>query len=178
MSFALPFRPFRRAVVASYLLVAALACAGAPATAQTPADLKLTEKQVQDFIAAQKPMSVVTDKMQGATSDKPDPKIQAELEAVAKKSGFKSLSEYDDVATAISMIMAGIDPETKKYTEPKESIKKDIADVEADKEMAADEKKQMLAELNESLKTAMPLKYPENVPLVIKYYDKIDAVLQ
>ena len=86
--------------------------------------------------------------------------------------------EYDDVAGAISMVMAGIDPETKQFTAPPDSIKKDIAEVEADKSMSAADKKQMLTELNEALKTAAPLQHPENVPLVLKYYDKIDEVLQ
>jgi seryl-tRNA synthetase len=172
-------RRFGRAgMIAASLLLAALAFAGTPAAAQSPTQIKLTEKQIQNFIAAQKPLSAVTDKIQGGASDKPDPKLQAELEAVAKKNGFKSLSEYDDVATAISLVMAGIDPDTKQFTEPQESIKKDIAEVEADKAMPADEKKQMLAELNDTLKKSVPMQYPENVPLVVKYYDKIDAVLQ
>jgi hypothetical protein len=41
-------------------------------------------------------------------------------EAVAKRNDFASLAEYDDAATNISMIMPGIDPQTKKFTEPPE----------------------------------------------------------
>jgi len=40
------------------------------------------------------------------------------------------------------------------------------------------EKKQMLEELAEALKTAQPIQHPENVELVKKYWEKIDAVLQ
>jgi hypothetical protein len=46
-------------------------------------------------------------------------------EAVAKKNGFASLAEYDDVWTNITMIISGIDPQTKKFTEPTEQIKKE-----------------------------------------------------
>jgi hypothetical protein len=36
----------------------------------------------------------------------------------------------------------------------------------------------MLDELNEALKTAVSVEYPSNIDLVLKYYDKLDAVLQ
>jgi hypothetical protein len=32
----------------------------------------------------------------GANPDKPDPKVEAQAEAVAKKNGVASLDEYDD----------------------------------------------------------------------------------
>ena len=76
------------------------------------------------------------------------------------------------------MVMAGIDPQTKAFTEPKVAIKKEIDEVKADKSIPEKEKKQMLEELNEALKTAQPIQHPGNVELVKKYYDKIDAVLQ
>jgi hypothetical protein len=59
------------------------------ATAQTPVkQIKLTEKQIQNFIAAQKDMAPVAKKLQGSTSDQP-----AQSEAVAKNSGFKDFAE-------------------------------------------------------------------------------------
>jgi hypothetical protein len=160
--------------------VVALAAAhlSSPATAQTIKQIKLSDKQVDGFIAAQKDMAAITEKMQGSTSDKPDPKIQAELESVAKKHGFKDFAEYDDVAANISMIMAGIDPQTKEFTEPQIAIKKEIEEVTADKSIPEKEKKQMLEELNEALKSAAPIQNPSNIELVKKYFDKIEAVLQ
>jgi len=148
------------------------------ATAQSIKQLKLTEKQIDGFIAAQKDMSAVTEKLQGSASDKPDPKVQAELESAAKKHGFASFAEYDDVAANISMVMAGIDPQSKAFTEPKIAIQKEIDEVKADTSIPDKEKKQMLEELSEALKTAQPIQHPSNIELVKKYYDKIDAVLQ
>lgn len=167
---------FRLAIVA----LAAIALMQFPglASAQTIKQIKLTEKQIEGFIAAQKDMSAVAEKMQGSASDKPDPKIQAELEAIAKKYGFANFGEYDDVAANISMIMAGIDPQTKAFTEPQVAIKKEIEEVQADKSIPDKEKKQMLEELNEALKTAQPIQNPGNIDLVKKNFDKIDAVLQ
>lgn len=175
------FVPARRGFLA--LLVAAVAALAlmqgvGGAAAQGIKQIQLNEKQVEGFIAAQKEMAAVTEKMQGANANKPDPKIQAELEALAKKYGFASFAEYDDVAANISMIFAGIDPQTKKFTEPREAILKEIAELKADKKMSAKEKKQQLDELNEALKNAEPVKFRDNIALVTKYADKLDAVLQ
>ena len=156
----------------------ALAHFGGAAMAQPVKQIKLSEAQVEGFIAAQKDMAAVTEKMQGEASDKPDPKVQAELENVAKKHGFASFAEYDEVAANISMVMAGIDPQSRAFTDPKVAIQKEIDEVTSDKSIPDKEKKQMLEELNEALKTAQPIQNPGNIELVKKYYDKIDAVLQ
>jgi hypothetical protein len=108
----------------SGLLALALLDCGA-ATAQQPPQMqaikqiKLTEKQVQGFIAAAEDIGKIYEK---ADPNKPDPKLDAQATAIAKKNGFASLAEYDDVSTNISMIMSGIDPQTKKFTEPPEQI--------------------------------------------------------
>jgi hypothetical protein len=160
------------------LAVAALALLGGAAFAQSVKQIKLSEKQIEGFIAAQKDMAAVTEQMQGGNGDKPDPKVQAELENVAKKHGFASFVEYDEVAANISMVMAGIDPQTKAFTDPKVAIQKEIDEVTADTSIPDKEKKQMLEELNEALKSAQPIENPGNIELVKKYYEKIDAVLQ
>jgi hypothetical protein len=166
-------------LVIAIVAAVALAVVFVPAQAQAPTkQVKLTEKQIEGFISSQKDMAAVTEKMQGSTSDKPDPKIQAELESIAKKHGFKDFAEYDDVAANVSMLMASIDPQTKAFTEPKIAIQKEIEEVQADKSIPEKEKKQMLDELNAALKNAEPIKYPENIELVKKYFDKIEAVLQ
>ncbi len=158
--------------------MAALALTTGGAAAQAIKQIPLSEKQVEGFIAAQKDMAAVTEKMQGSTADKPDPKIQAELETAAKKHGFASFAEYDDVAANISIILAGIDPQTKKFSEPREAILKEIEEVKKDKSIPAKQKKPMLDELNAALKSAEPIKFRDNIALVTKYADKLDAVLQ
>jgi hypothetical protein len=150
---------------------------------QGPAQIKLTEKQIEGCIAAQRDMSAVVGKMQAAaTADKAAiKKYEVELEAVTRKHGFKNFIEYEAVAASISMVLAAIDPQTKTFTDPqnaiKNAIKKEIEDVTADKAMAENEKKQLLQELKEALQTAEPIQFPGNVELVRKYYDQIDAAL-
>jgi hypothetical protein len=90
------------------------------ATAQEVKQIRLTEKHIQGFIAANEEMAKLHD---GASLDNPDPTLEAQAEAILKKNGFASLAEYDVVSMNISMIMSGIDQETKKFTEPPEQIR-------------------------------------------------------
>ena len=161
-------------VLFSALLALALFDPGA-ATAQEVKQIKLTEKHIQGFMAAYKDMAKLYD---GANPDKPDPKVEAQAEAVAKKNGFASLAEYDDVSMNISMIMSGIDPQTKKFTEPPEQIKKEIAALKADKSVPEAEKKEDLAQLEAALKNAKPIQFKENIALVLKYFDKLAPLMQ
>jgi hypothetical protein len=137
--------------------------------------IKLTEKYIQGFMAASKDMASLND---GANPDQPDPKIEAQAEAVAKRNGFASLAEYEDVAMNISMIMSGIDPQTKKFTEPPEQIRKQIAALKADKSVPEEEKKDGLEEFEAALKTARPIQFKENIALVLKYFDKLAPLMQ
>jgi hypothetical protein len=165
---------FRAAAIA----LTALAVAATPAAAQGNQpelkQIKLTEKQVQNYVAAQGDLNAVTAKIKG---DKPDPKLVAELEAAAKKHGFSNLEELDNVAVNVNLVFSGFDPKTKEFSQPPEAIKKEIAAVNADKSIPEKEKKEILGELNQALKFAKPVQFPENIELVKKYYDKIEATM-
>ena len=101
-----------------------------------------------------------------------------QLDAVAKKYKFANYAEYDDVAGNISLVMSGIDPDTKKYVGAEAVIKKEIASVENDKTVAPNDKKEQLEELRAALKSPpVPVKIPANIELVTKNYDKLTAAL-
>jgi hypothetical protein len=159
----------------SALLALAVFGPGA-ATAQEVKQIKLTDKHIQGFMAAYEDIAKVYD---GAESDKPeDPKVEAQAAAVAKKHGFASLAQYDDVSMNISMIMSGIDPQTKKFTEPPEQIKNEIAALKADKSVPEAEKKEGLTQLEAALKNSRPIKFKENIALVLKYFDQLAPIMQ
>ena len=160
----------------SALLALALLDSGA-AIAQEVKQIKLTEKHIHGFVAASKDMAKLYD---GAdpSADKPDPKVEARAAAIAKKNGFASLDEYDNASMNISMIFSGIDPQTKKFSEPPEQIKKEIAALKADKSVPDAEKKEDLAQLEASLKTAKPIQFKENIALVLKYFDQLAPFMQ
>jgi hypothetical protein len=156
--------------------------APAPQAAPPPAQeapvkqMALTEKQIEGVLTAQKDMDAITEKL--PENAKPDPKITAQLEAVAKKNGFASYDEYNDVVANISMVLGGFDPATKKYVGSDAVIKAQIAQVQADKKMSPKDKKEALADLNEALKSpAPPIENKGNIDLVAKYYDKLADAL-
>ncbi len=164
-----------RLFIAAFAAVALVQLAGT-VSAQSPVkQLKLTEKQIDGFIAAHKDMGAVAEKMEG---DKPDPKLQSQLEGIAKKFGFKDFNEYDDVASNIALVMAGIDPQTKAFTDPPTAIKREIEEITADKSMPEKERKQALDELAEAMKMAQPIQFPGNIEIVKKYYDRLEPLLQ
>jgi hypothetical protein len=150
------------------------------APAQTPPpplkQMALTEKQIEAMLAADQQMDPVIDKMPPDT--KPDAKTIAQLEAIAKKNGFASYDDYNNVSDNISLVFAGIDPATKKYVGNEAIIKAQIAQVQADKKMSPKDKKEALADLNDALKSPAPaIENKGNIDLVIKYYDKLAAAL-
>jgi len=188
-------REFFRPVLAS-LSIALLAASAAAITSQAaraqakdqaPAQaaqeqlpvlkqIALTDKQIDAVLASQKDMDAITDKL--PENAQPDPKIIAQLEAVAKKHGFASYDDYNNVVDNISLVLGGIDPATKKYVGSEAVIKSQILLVEADKTMNANEKKQALENLNMALKAKEPpIEHKANIDLVVKYYDKLAAVL-
>ena len=145
------------------------------ATAQEVRQIKLTEKQIQSFMAAYEDMAKLYD---DANADKPDPKVEAQAAALTKKNGFASLAQYDDVLMNITMIMSGIDPQTKKFTEPPEQIKNEIVALKADKSVPEAEKKEGLTQLEAALKNARPIQFKENIALMLKYFDQLAPIMQ
>jgi hypothetical protein len=138
--------------------------------------MALTEKQVEGAVAASKEMDPITSKMQ--PNAKPDPKVIAQLEGAAKKNGFASYDEYNNVMDNIGLVFAGIDPATKKYVGPTAVIKAQIAEVQADKKMSPKDKKQALDDLNMALKDPGPdVQNKGNIDLVAKNYDKLSPIM-
>jgi hypothetical protein len=158
------------AVVVAWMGVAA-------AFAQDVKQIELTDQQVKNFIAAQGDLAGMASKIQAA-GEKPDPALQAELEAIAKKHGFKDFAELDDVAANISIVMAGLDSQTGNFTDPVEALQKELEDVKKDESIPAEDKKQLESELNEAIKTTPPLQHKGNVEIVKTHRAEIEKALQ
>ena len=149
-----------------------------PAAAQAPAlkQIALTDKQIDQLLAGQKDIDAITDKI--PDNAKPDPKVDAQLDAAAKKAGFASYDEYNTVADNISLVLGGFDPATKKYVGPETVMKAQLAQIQADKKMSAKDKKEAVADINEALKSPPPaIENKGNIDLVGKYYDKLAAAM-
>jgi len=147
-----------------------------PAPEQAPLKQSaLTEAQVQAYIAAAKDMAPILEKLEQSQSEKPDPKLVAQLEAAAKKNKFASYADFANVGGNIELVMDGVDPDSKKYVGADTMIKRQIAEVEADKTMSDKDRKSALAALNDDLKAIVPINFPGNIDLVLKYYDQLVA---
>jgi hypothetical protein len=167
------------AALAAVAVIAATGLATAePQQPQAPNQIAVTAKQIESFIASVKEISAMIEKIESSSSGNPSPEQMASLNAIAKKYGFKDFGEYEDVADSISIVMGGIDPQTKQFTQPPEFLKKQIAQVQADKSIDPKERKELLQELNEQLKMSVNVAHPGNITLVLKYYDKLEAALQ
>jgi hypothetical protein len=134
--------------------------------------MALTKKQIEGVIAAQQEMNEINEK----ASEKPKPYliVAEQLESAAKKNGFASYDEYTSVVENVSLVFAGFDPTSKKYIGSEAVIKAQIAQVQADKNIAAEDKTEALDELNNALKSpAPPVENKGNIDLVAEYYDRL-----
>ena len=156
---------------------AAPAQQAAPPAQEAPLrQIALTDKQIEGVLAAAKEMDPITEKL--PDDGKPDPAITAQLDGVAKKNGFASYDDYNDVIDNINLVLEGFDSAAKKYVGPEAVIKAQIAQVQADKKMPAKDKKEVLADLNDALKSPAPaIQHKGNIDLVTKYYDKLNEAL-
>ena len=138
--------------------------------------IALTDKQLDGVLAAQKDMDAITEKLPENTA--PDQKVIGQLDAVAKKNGFASYDDYNNVVDNISLVLGGFDPATKKYVGAETVLKAQLAQIQADKKMPAKDKKAALADLNDALKSPQPaIENKGNIDLVTKYYDKLAEAL-
>jgi hypothetical protein len=151
----------------------------APSQATPPQEapvkqIALTDKQIEGVLAAGKDMDAIMEKL--PENAEPDAKVTAQLDTIAKKNGFASYDDYNNVTDNIGMVIAGFDPVTKKYVGNEAVIKAQIAQVQSDKKMSAQDKKDALADLNDALKNPTPpIQNKGNIDLVAKYYDKLAA---
>lgn len=146
--------------------------AGSPALAQSgtagsqeaaPKQVSLSQKTIDNLIAAQKQIRAEEAKAPPPAQGQapaPDPKTEAKIEGIVKANGFASMGAFADASYSVGTVLAGMDPKSGTYIGTQAALKKQIAEVQADKEMPANEKKEAMAELNAALKEA-----PNDKPL-------------
>lgn len=168
-------------------LILATTLWGAPAvaddaasTAQAASDysalgqIELTDDQIGRYIGSLDDMQKALGEMP-ADAAQPDPAMMAKLEGVAKKHGFAGFDEFNAVAGSISLVVDGIDANTKTYVGADKLIAKAIDDVNADTKLSAADKAKVAADLEAQRAMMRPVKYPGNIELVVKHYDEING---
>ncbi|QDI82016.1 hypothetical protein E8E01_16910 [Methylorubrum populi] len=141
-------------------------------------EIALTQGQIDGLLVAQPELAKLT----GGAPDKPDPKAEAQAqgqaEAIVKRNGFASLEEFQDASDTVDAVLGGIDPETKSYVGATPLLKKQLAAVQADKAMPAQEKAETVKEIKEALAAGEPAKLSEaNIALVTKNYARLSAAM-
>ena len=160
------------------LALAAVLLSGIGASAQERVkQIKLTEKQVEAIIAVQGDQDFAASVKKLLGKPATDAAIVAELDVAARKHGLKDYAEYVDVFNTIGLVMNRIDPQTKAMIDTEAEIKKEIAEVTADKSIADEDRKLLLRDLDQSLMSLQPIEHPGNLALVLKYYDKLKDAL-
>lgn len=168
---------------------------GSAATAQDFQQIELNDALITKFIAAQADLAKLytgTDEaaQEGAAEEakeasdaeaaapEVDEKLQAELDKIAVKHGFKDYAQLDDVAANIALVLAGIDDESGEYSDPRKQLNEELAEVKADTKLAADEKKSMVTEIEDAIAATPELKHPGNIELVKKHRAAIEKSLE
>lgn len=151
---------------------AAAATAPQAAEAGQIRQLALTPALVEQFLAAKKEMDAVLDKLPDGV-DQPDPATLGKLDTVAKTHKFDDYNQYDATETNIGIVMAGIDPSTKQYIGPEAVIKKQIAEVQADKQIAVKDKTETVDQLKAAMAALPKLQFAGNVDVVVKDFDRL-----
>ena len=96
------------------LSVGAASAGAMGAAAQEFKQIELNDKLVTSFIAAQKDFEPLANKLiEGG--DEPDAALTKELEDIAKKHGFASFAEFEDVGANITLILDGLDRSSESF---------------------------------------------------------------
>lgn len=158
-------------------LSAGVACAGAAGvTAQEFKQIELDDKMVTSFIAAQKDFAPLASKLiEGG--DSPDAALTKELEDIAKKHGFASFAEFEDVGANITLILDGLDRSSGTFTDPIEKMKKELEDIKADDSIPAEDKKLAVDDLTQEIAASQPLQHKGNIDVVKKHIAEIEALI-
>lgn len=138
--------------------------------------VKLTEAHIKGLISAQPALAAVAKRLEGMPDDAAV-NVQDELNEIASKNGFADFNELDEISANVQLVLDGLDPETGEYSDPVQSLKEELELVKADASIDAEEKKALIAELEDALQALPPLEHEENIELVKKFQKEIQASL-
>ena len=138
--------------------------------------IELTDSIVASFIAAQKDYEPLAKKLQAA-GEKVDDSLTKELDDVAKKHGFADFANFEDVGANITLVLDGYDRESGTFSDPKTLMQKELEEIKADDSIPANEKKEILKDLEQEIAAVPSLQYPSNLDVVKKHIKEIEALL-
>jgi hypothetical protein len=169
-------RTLTRQLQTLFLAICAGFVGGAGVAAQEITQIELTDKHVSSFIDAQKDFAPLAGRLLEG-GEKPDAALTKDLEEIAKKHGFASFAEFEDVGANITIVLDGLDRSTGAYTDPIDKMKKELDEIKADDTIPAEDKKLAIDDLTEEIAAAKPLKFKDNVEVVKKHMAELEALM-
>lgn len=166
-----------RSLAGAIGLSAVLAGIGAfGVSAQEFKQIQLTDELVTSFIAAQKDFAPLAGKL-AEGGEQPDAALTKELEDIAKKHGFASFANFEDVGANITIVLDGLDRSNGTYTDPVEKMKKELEEIKADDTIPPEDKKLAVDDLTQEIAAAKPLEFASNVDVVKKHLAAIEELI-
>ena len=103
------------------VLVSCLTCGPArPADMKWMPQIQLSERMILNYLGAQKLIDKLTTEdvaeLKGMQAGNPE--LQRDIQTAVMRNGFANFHEYRIVVGNIAIIMSGLDPKTKTFTEP------------------------------------------------------------
>lgn len=146
------------------------------AGAQEFKQIQLTDKHIASFLEAQKDFAPLAGKLLEG-GDKPDEALLVQLEEIAKKHGFQSFAEYEDVGANITIVLDGLDRKTGSYNDPVEKMKKELEEIKGDDTIPAEDKKLAIDDLTQEIASAQPLQFKDNIDVVKRHSEEIAKLI-
>ncbi len=109
--------------------------------------------------------------------DKPNDALLGELETIAKKHGFASFAEFEDVGANITLVLDGLDRNSGQYTDPIDKMKAELADIEKDSTIPDEDKKLAIDDLKQEIAVAKPLEFKGNVEVVRTHQAALEKLM-
>ncbi|MCB1484171.1 MAG: hypothetical protein KDJ17_04685, partial [Hyphomicrobiaceae bacterium] len=72
----------------------------------------------------------------------------------------------------------GLDSQTGDFVDPVDALQKELEDVKKDDSIPDSDRKQLIEELTEAIKTTPPLEHRENIDIVKAHRAEIEQALQ
>lgn len=167
---------FHKFALAVAVVIAGASVAVSAASAQQLKQIKLTDKQVEGFVAAQADFAPLAEKLREG-GEKPDPSLATKLDEISKKHGFTDFAEFEDVGANVTIVLDGLDPKTGTYSDPVEKMKKERDEIKADGSIPEADKKAALDDLDQEIAAAQPLQFKENIDVVNKHRAAIEKLV-
>ena len=140
------------------------------------AQIKLTETQITSYLKVHASLQKLLEKVEEA-GEKPDAELVKKLDKLATDNGFKSFDDLDSVGTNISFVLSGFDQKSGEFREPKVVMAEEIETLKNDKDIPDQERKTLIDELKEAIKTTPDIEHKENIALVKKHLKQIEKTI-